>query len=166
MARFTPSDWQQPSLLDRLTDDRPDQRTGSPRVLTRRGLEERVRSELSHLLNASSLESTSLLSELPHVRATGLNYGIRDLTGCTRSGVSPAEIEQRIRSAILRFEPRLIARTLSVTCSSSARRAGRTSIELRIEAELACRPVPEHLRFSTVLNLEDGEATIKLDARN
>jgi type VI secretion system protein ImpF len=124
-------------------------------------LKARVQEELSSLLNATNFESVEELSAYPAVMETSLNYGIRDLTGRTRSGISASELERGVEEAIVRFEPRIIRETLKVSCSTFATSTGRTSLEIRIEGDLRCRPLPEALRLRTLLNLEDGEAVIE-----
>lgn len=161
--RLTRASLALPSLLDRLADDRPDQKIGKPRALSRAGLAERVRAELTHLLNCASLESILDLEDYPAVATTGLNYGIRDLTGRTRTGVSLNFLERNVREAIVRFEPRLAESSLVVSCSMIVRRGMAPSLGLKIEGRLAGSPASELLRLNSVLQLEDGEARVEID---
>jgi len=59
MAELAPRERLQPSLLDRLTDDEPDQEVESRerRVLSVRGLREGVLRDLAWLLNTTNLLS-------------------------------------------------------------------------------------------------------------
>lgn len=118
MAELTTTERLQPSLLDRLTDAAPSQREESreQRVISATRLRECVIRDLSWLLNAVNLETSRLLEAHPQVRSSVLNYGIPDLAGVAVAGIDAAALQQRIREAILAFEPRLIPRRCASVC--------------------------------------------------
>lgn len=159
---LAPKEKLQPSLLDRLTDDRPDLRTSVAAlpVMTMSQLRARVRTELACLMNATCLEAVQDLSEYPEVRASGLNYGVPDLSGKTGSGLSLQRTEEDVIAAIHRYEPRLMRDTVHVS-SKMGGTEGRNSLAIEIRAELWGRPLPEKLAFRTLFSLEDGEATVE-----
>lgn len=162
MAGLTPREKLQPSLLDRLTDDRPDQKVspGGPPVLSMAQLRARVRVELSCIMNATRLETVQDLSEFPHVRASGINYGIPDLSGKTASGMSSQKIEKDVKEAILRYEPRLMSETVQVNSTVGGKNIN-NSLVVEIAAELWGNPLPEKMKLRTLFSLEDGEATVE-----
>ena len=77
MAGLTPKEKLQPSLLDRLTDLRPDVRTNTAgvRVLSVDELREGVRRDLGALFNATALETVAV--EEQHEGRLGAPFGRR-----------------------------------------------------------------------------------------
>jgi type VI secretion system protein ImpF len=75
------------------------------------------------------------------------------------AGVDLIELERRLREAIHRFEPRLIAETVkvrAVTVDEMHRRA----LTFQIDAQLWSQPAPLHLLLKTEMDLESGETTV------
>jgi type VI secretion system protein ImpF len=149
----------QPSLLDRLTDRDPgnQQESRDRRVISESRLRASVIRDLEWLLNTASLDSTYDLEAFPAVRASTLNYGIPDLAGVVASSIEPAELEQSIRRAILRFEPRLMADSVRVSLTADQGSFDHNVLMLRIEANLWAEPLPVSLYLRTELDLEQGQ---------
>ncbi|AAM38978.1 type VI secretion system baseplate subunit TssE [Xanthomonas citri pv. citri] len=162
MAELTTTERLQPSLLDRLTDAAPSQREESreQRVISATRLRECVIRDLSWLLNAVNLETSRPLEAHPQVRSSVLNYGIPDLAGVAVSGIDAAALQQRIRQAILAFEPRLIPETLRVSVHADAARMDRRSLLFTIESEMWAQPLPLNLYLKTALDLETGRLDV------
>ncbi len=85
MAELTPQDRLQPALLDRLTDDEPEQEAGaarSARHVARQQLRQAVLRDLAWLFNTTRLEPSI---DLGDVRRTSersvLNFGLPALSG-------------------------------------------------------------------------------------
>lgn len=168
MAELAPKERLQPSLLDRLTDDEPDQRRESleRRVLSVQKLSECVRRDLGFLLNSTQLSALQDLSDFPEVERSGVNYGIPDLAGRPASTIDSMAMARRIKRAILDFEPRLIARSLKVEVVVDSDSHSPNALHFDIQADMWCQPVPLRLYLRTDLNLEDGEALVReADAR-
>src|ERR1700754_420928 len=110
MAELTSQERLQPSLLDRLTDAQPEQPEESreQRVITAARLRECVTRDIAWLLNCTRQWSSDELAEHPEVDSSVLNFGIPDLTGTELSGIDAGVLQNRIRAALLNFEPRLI----------------------------------------------------------
>lgn len=70
--------------------------------------------DIRWLLNTRCQPSFSSVHLYKHVATSTLNYGLRDMVGVIESQVDPEEIAQAVRSAILRYEPRIIPASLSV----------------------------------------------------
>ena len=106
----------QPSLLDRLTDDAPTVLTEprEARVLTKGQLRTAVLRDLAALMNAICLGAGDDLSAYPEVERSVLNYGMPAFAGETASTLDVHDLEEGIRGAILRFEPRVLPNTLLV----------------------------------------------------
>lgn len=162
MAGLTPKEKLQPSLLDRLTDLRPDVRTNTAgvRVLSVDELREGVRRDLGALFNATALETVVDLSDYPNVQRSTLNFGMPDLSGKTASGVDLEELERSLGRAIHDFEPRLLEDTVKVVSDASDGRSHNLMIAT-IEAELWSQPLPQKLLLRTELDLENGEVKLE-----
>jgi type VI secretion system protein ImpF len=161
MAELTQKERLQPSLLDRLADDDPRQ-TGESReqrVLSLRQLRESILRDLAWLLNTENLESVHDLDGLPDVRNSVLNFGIPTMAGSTASGTRTDELERTIRTAILAFEPRLLADTVEVH-ATAIDQMNRQALTIEIEAEMWAQPVPLRMFLRTELDLETGEVQV------
>jgi type VI secretion system protein ImpF len=162
MAELTPQERLQPSLLDRLTDLAPAEPAESreQRVITAARLRECVTRDIAALLNCTrqwSGDELDGLDGLDHVGNSVLNFGIPDLAGAALSGIDAAMLQNRIRVALLDFEPRLIAETVQVTVSVDDARMDSRSLSFRIEAQMWAQPMPLGLYLRTDVDLETGE---------
>jgi len=159
MAELTPQERLQPSLLDRLTDLAPAEREESreQRVITATRLRECVTRDIAALLNCTRQWDDDTLDGLEHVSNSVLNFGIPDLAGAALSGIDGAHLQNRVRVALLRFEPRLIADTVQVTISTDDERIDSRSLRFRIEAEMWAQPMPLGLYLRTDVDLETGK---------
>jgi type VI secretion system protein ImpF len=159
MAELTPQERLQPSLLDRLTDLAPAEPDESreQRVITAARLRECVTRDIAALLNCTRHWGGDELDGLDHVGNSVLNFGIPDLAGAALSGIDAAILQNRIRVALLDFEPRLIAETVQVTVSVDDTRMDSRSLSFRIEAQMWAQPMPLGLYLRTDVDLETGE---------
>jgi type VI secretion system protein ImpF len=162
VAELTPSERLQPSLLDRLTNDTPDQlrESGEKRVLSLERLRECVRRDLAWLLNTPNLACVQDLSEYPEVERSTLNFGIPDLTGRTALSLDQPALVRILRRAICDYEPRLLRDTVKVEVAVDPERHGTNTMRFHIEAELWSQPLPLRLYLQTDVDLEDGEARV------
>lgn len=162
MPELTSQERLQPSLLDRLTDtDRGN--TTEPRerrVLSLQRLKAAVLRDLAWLLNTGHYEAMESLDAYPDVRNSVLNYGMPDLTGQSVAGMDTSRIERIVREAILKFEPRINARTLKVTVTVAPGRMSRNAMRFDIEGELWAQPTPMALFLKTELDLESGKVNV------
>ena len=156
MAELAPRERLQPSLLDRLTDDEPDQQVEARerRVLSMRGLRDGVLRDLAWLLNTTNLLSVSPQHRLPHLANSVLNYGLPDLSGASLAGMDTADLERAIRQAIWDFEPRLIRSSVSVKALPAS--SSIAKIDFEIEADMWAQPYPERLYIRTELDLDQA----------
>lgn len=161
MAELAPRERLQPSLLDRLSDDEPDN-AAEPRerrVLSLRTLREGVLRDLAWLLNTTNLLSTIDAVKLPHIASSVLNYGMPDISGVSASSMNPAQLERAIRQAIWDFEPRLIRASVSVK-ARAGEASERNKLTFEIEADLWAQPYPERLHLKTELDLDSAAMTL------
>ena len=153
----------QPALLDRLTDDEPEQRqeTESLRVMSKTQLRQAVLRDLGALFNAvqplgDEAEPYPLLAE------SVLNFGLPSLSGQLASKLDIGGLENAIRQAILRFEPRILADTLQVTALEASNVLDTHNvIEFEIRGHLWSQPVPLEILLRTQLDLEAGQIEMR-----
>ena len=153
----------QPALLDRLTDDEPDKKVESreQRAISLSRLRNAILRDLSWLLNATHMEATEDLSEIPLVASSVLNYGLPSLAGTSLAQLGSDEVCASIREAILRYEPRLLPNSVQVNLTQgSFGDDNHNTIALEIDAQLWCQPLPLQMYMKTELDLEIGSARV------
>jgi type VI secretion system protein ImpF len=162
MADLTPQERLQPSLLDRLTDEEPDesQEARNRRVLSISRLRESVLRDLAWLLNSTNMVRENLAVEHPHVAKSVLNFGLPDLAGLTSSTIDVSEIERLVRQAIWDFEPRILRHSLRVRAHASDDQMNHNALVFEITGELWAQPVPLELFLKTEIDLENGEFSV------
>ena len=151
-----------PSLLDRLTDDNPDQ-SREPRAgrdFSADKLREVVARDLSWLMNTTQLSVTQELTDYPLVEQSVLNYGVPDLAGKNISAVDVFGLQQNLKRSILHFEPRLIGDTLEVRLVQQLKSKSHNCFTFEIKGELRAGPIPEKLSLRTQVNLENGSVSM------
>ena len=167
MAELTTQERLQPSLLDRLTDDEPDQTNESRdrRVLSLPRLREAVLRDLAWLLNTTHYEVVEELTNYPHVARSVLNYGVPELTGTSISGLDSLAIARRVRECILAFEPRLRRQSVEVRVTNASDDVHHNrALEFEIVGELLSKPITLQLFLKTEIDLDNGTVEI-VDAR-
>lgn len=162
MAELTQKERLQPSLLDRLTDEEPEQLNESreKRVLSTHKLRQSVLRDVSWLLNAGSLEAVKNLERYPEVAKSVVNYGIKNLAGSSVSGSNLAEIEKAVKQAIQHFEPRILQDSLNIQMTSAEDEMNQLAIVFDIEADLWAQPLPLHLYLRTEINKVTGDVSL------
>lgn len=163
MPEPVPQDRLQPALLDRLTDEHPDQRREPPdaRTLSKSRLRQAVLRDLAWLFNTVKLESTVDFSGLAHARRSVLNYGMAALSGKTASTLDAVALTNVIRQAILDFEPRIVPTTLRVrTMVDAGQLDHHNVIGVEIQGHLWAQPVPLELLVRTDIDIETGRVEI------
>lgn len=162
MADLTPSERLQPCLLDRLTDDEPNQQQESrmKRVMSLQRYRQAVLRDLAWLLNTYANAEQDRLDEFEEIPSSVLNYGVQNGAGITASSVSADEMRYRLTEAIQRFEPRIIANTIAITLDIDPEAMTRRSIRFEIRGDLWSEPLPESLFIATELDLETGKSKL------
>jgi type VI secretion system protein ImpF len=162
MAELTPKERLQPSLLDRLTDDEPDQKLESrdKRILSPDKLRDSVRRDLTWLLNTPSLATVADLEEYPEVERSTVNFGLPELTGRAAASLEIAQLERMLRRAILDFEPRLLKDSVNVRLVADPDQMNHNAMRFDIEADLWSEPIPLRLYLRTELDLENGDVKV------
>ena len=162
-SKLSEGDRLQPALLDRLTDDEPEQKTESAQnaVVSKARLKRTVLRDLVWLLNTTSHHTSDQLSNYPEVRNSVVNFGIPVLSGKNFSGVDWRELEHQIRNAILTFEPRILPDSLTVKALTPADMLGHHNLlQFEVHGELWSMPFPIELLLRSELDLETGSVKV------
>jgi type VI secretion system protein ImpF len=167
VAELTQKERLQPSLLDRLTDDEPQQQVESRdrRVLSPARLRECVRRDLTWLLNTTHLQAVQSLREYPSANSSVINFGMPDLTGQTASSVDLRALERVLVQVIGAFEPRLLKSSVKVRLFADETKMSHNALVFDIEAELWAQPLPLRLFLRTEIDLENGGVVVSEGAR-
>ncbi|OHB63776.1 MAG: hypothetical protein A2Y76_14795 [Planctomycetes bacterium RBG_13_60_9] len=162
MAELMPKELLQPCLLDRLTDDDPqNSREGRhERVVSVKQFRQAVLRDLRMLLNSKRRPPEDPICDFDHARSSVLNYGIPDVYGHTVSATEPAEVERLIRQAIETFEPRIAADSLVVRITGPEKPEAGRCLMFEIAGDLWAHPAPDHLLWETEVDLESGHCTL------
>lgn len=167
MAELTAQDRLQPALLDRLTDDEPDQLQESreKRVLSMSRLRGCVLRDLAWLFNSSRPLSPDDMERCPFAACSVINFGIPPLAGLTIRILDINMLENLFRQSIIDFEPRILGNTLRVRTNLKSAHMSHNSLTFEIEGELWGQPLPQQLYLKTEIDLESGQVTIEEETR-
>lgn len=145
-------------------------------VVTADVLREAVRRDIEMLFNIERLEASYLLSEhetlstedpvdllrdYPEIRRSVLNYGVPSFSGRRGSDFDKDALARELKEVLAIFEPRLKRDSIRVTVSVG----DKTGLRIGIDALLMLTPVPERLRLSTMIDLDDGRAMTRIEER-
>ena len=120
-----------------------------------------VKRDLTWLFNTSNMCEDELLKEsYGEIESSVLNYGLPDLTGKTASSINVIELEEIIKQTILRFEPRIIPKTLEVRVREDEDSMENNSLAFEISGDIWKDPVPVHLHLMTQMDLESGNIAV------
>ncbi|MBK1705557.1 type VI secretion system baseplate subunit TssE [Halochromatium glycolicum] len=150
----------QPSLLDRLTDDHPEERTEPPanHFLSVQQLRRFVQRDIGWLFNACNMEKA--VSGYDEVERSVLNFGIPDLAGFTVSSLDIGVLEAAIRTALERYEPRLIRHSIRLHAELDPESMNHNTLILHIACDLWAQPAPLELVLRTALDFESGNVAV------
>ena len=151
----------QPSLLDRLTDQRPGEQkeTRDSRVIDLNRLREIIQRDLSWLLNTHNAESHIDVEKFPAVAQSVLNFGLAEVAGEHSTGEKAEAIRRSIERAIAIYEPRIIEGSVDVLLSDGEEDAQMT-VGLDIRADMWAQPMPLELYLRSKVDLTTGEVAV------
>lgn len=158
MAELSLQERLQPSLLDRLTDNEPEStvEARAQRILSINRLKRSVLRDLAWLLNSGNLAEIEDLSDYPEVTKSVINYGVAGVAGTSATSADIPLLEKRVRQAIIDFEPRILAKSLSVKVVLDDEKLSQKMLTFQIEGQLWAQPLPVSLYLSTDVDLESG----------
>ena len=106
-------------------------------------------------------DPTSQLADFPEVRASVLNYGVPSFSGHMGSDFDKDDLAREIKAVLNIYEPRLKKESVKVRVRSGEK----TGLRIDIDGVLLLSPVPERLRLSTSIDLDNGQAMTALEVR-
>ncbi len=137
-------------------------------------LREAVRRDIEMLFNIERMEADFLLtdnerrttqtteqqlSDFPQVRTSVLNYGVPSFSGRRGSDFNKDDLERELRHVLNTYEPRLKRNTVRVKVSIGEK----TGMRIDIDGVLLLSPVPERLKLSTAIDLDNGQAATTIE---
>lgn len=150
-----------PSLLDRLLDNAPARNSERPESYAPdgEGMRRIIQRDLSRLLNTTSLDDEIDNKRHPAAAASVINYGIRALSGAYLADRSWEDIEKLIRTAIIRFEPRLIPESLRIRPLDGREPLRYNKLKFEINGLVQWSPYPLEFRIQSTFDIESNQAT-------
>jgi type VI secretion system protein ImpF len=133
------------------------------RVMSLERLKQSVLRDLAWLLNTEYLEAACSLDGYAEVKASVLNYGIPSIVGLTLTDLDDpmrGGLAKTLRDAIVRFEPRLDPDSIVVRTHADKQQLDGRTLTFEIEAELIAEPAPLRLLLTSVVDLENGHASL------
>ncbi|HTN49670.1 MAG TPA: type VI secretion system baseplate subunit TssE [Burkholderiaceae bacterium] len=163
MPELTLQERLQPALLDRLTDDAPDRKIEPPeaRVINTTRLRAAVLRDLRWLLNAVRPREADVPAGYPYAAQSVLCFGLPALTGETSSTLDGVALQQSIREAILRYEPRVLPDSLVVEVIGSPGGLEHNVIGIEIRGHLWAQPIPLEILLRADVDLEDATYDVR-----
>lgn len=159
MARTIPECIITQSLLDRLTDEEPANRTDAPvtRPQSFRQFKTALKRDLEWLLNTRRTP-TPAPESLRYLPRSLYNFGLPDISSLTsNSSRDRNRLQWLLETVVNTFEPRIAGARVVM----EAPLAGTRTLRFRIEGLMRVDPAPEHVAFDTVLELTSGEYQVK-----
>ena len=156
------SDRLQPSLLDRLTDNEPSEKTErrDDRIIDLRELREILQRDLVWLLNTSDSSATIDTERYPLTAKSVLNYGMKDVAG-DYSTVERAEIIRKsMIHAIQAHEPRIHPGSIDVQLRLG-QDTKQSIVSYDIRADMWAQPLPMELYLRSQVDVTTGELDLQ-----
>lgn len=152
-----------PSLLDRLTDDAPFKQSEHPRAYAPdgAGMLRIIQRDLSLLLNTTNLQDEILDTHYPEAANSVMNYGIPALSGNYDNDRMRVAVEKLIRTAILRYEPRLIPDSVAVRVITGRESSSYNVLRLEISGLMQWSPYPLEFKVQSAYDFELNRMTLE-----
>jgi type VI secretion system protein ImpF len=128
-------------------------------AVTEGQLREQLSIDLNSLLNTINMETGFDLGEFPRVRESILNYGIPEISNRSIDEDRVGDIVDEIRTALLLYEPRLVADALIVTRDMTIAPYS-LNIRFLVSGEMACDPAAVAVEFVADIEIDTGKMRI------
>jgi len=152
-----------PYALKRLTDYDPSEKIErNQSLITEKQLKEDIFENIDMLFNSRSHASLAEMKGYEEVEDSVLGYGISDFCGRQSSTSSREALRAHIFRQIGLFEPRLDAASINIELLDT-KGGDATSMEFRIGGIIKTKEVNQEIIFISKLNLESGNAELRLE---
>lgn len=143
-------------------------------VVTANVLREAVRRDIEALFNTERMQSRMILSDLerhmvedqedvlasfPLVRQSVLNFGVPSFAGRRATDFDIDDLKRQLKEVVVVFEPRFKPESVRIAIHPGEKLGFRVGIE----GILMLSPVPERLRLSTTIDLDNGRAATVIE---
>lgn len=118
-----------------------------------------ARVTLSHSERGGFEDPEDVIADFPNVRRSVLNYGVPAYSGRRSRDFDADALARELREVVATFEPRLKRDTIRVRVEAD----DRLGVKIRIDGTLLLSPVPERMRLSTTIDLDNGRAATLLE---
>ena len=145
---------------ERILASRRSSATGR-RSLSDSALKALLAEDLEALLNTVNLESASpeLISDLPAVRKSILNFGLKDMADKTVDEADRINgIRDDLLAALRAYEPRLLYETMEV--NRDEENEDDLTIRFVVNSDMRADPIPTSIEFVTEVELDTGDIKI------
>ncbi|MGL4231655.1 MAG: type VI secretion system baseplate subunit TssE [Casimicrobium sp.] len=152
-----------PALLDRLIDDEPAKRTEAEysRSMNRGAYRQSVLRDMRWLFNAVNAEAEIDFEGFPQAQNSTINFGLPGVAGQRFSELDWIKIENMMRDAVVRFEPRVLPDSVEVKAITSADTTGHHNLlAFEIRGQLWSEPYPLDLLLRSQIDLESGVVSV------
>lgn len=140
---------------ERVIANRNSMRRGTTESVLKRDLG----TDLGSLVDTINLASAIALDELPYVSRSVLNYGLPDLSPITVGTDGVDIIGVNLKAALLRHEPRLNRKSLSVQRNGDGEDPGQR-VRFKVHAELISRPLDIPVEFFAEVDVGAGKVFV------
>ena len=111
-----------------------------------------VMRDLRWLLNTRCQPKSALVHAFKNVESSTVNYGLQDLVGSLESQIEPEDMVMAVKTAIVRFEPRIIASSVVVALVGGSHSFNADFFSVEIQGDLWALPVNEPLTLRSLWN--------------
>jgi type VI secretion system protein ImpF len=152
----------QPSLLDRLTDDNPNEfkERREDRVIDVRRLRDIIQRDLSWLLNTMNAGKQLDQNLHPNVGRSVLNFGVEQVAGGYSTAHRAELIRKSMLEAIQAFEPRIHSGSLDVELRIDADNR-QSIVSFDIRADMWAQPMPIELYLRSQVDVTSGKLVLE-----
>jgi type VI secretion system protein ImpF len=112
--------------------------------------------DIMSLLNCRVFAELPNLNNYPEVVNSVVNYGVGSSIGLTVSMINVDSIISRLRNAIIRFEPRIVASTLKVGVTNIDKPDSVRKLSIEISGQLIVPGYLDEIRLQTEIEVDTG----------
>ncbi len=151
-----------PMLLERLTDNQPEHadETRDNQDISRQRLQTSILTNLQTLMNCTRPRFSPPGQDDKHIGSSTLNFGMPPLAGKLISEIRRQDIAADIKTAIRRFEPRIMAAGLRVNSHPPSPSGAQQILSFTIQGYFYWRPEHAEFLFYSHMDLETGHVRL------
>jgi type VI secretion system protein ImpF len=153
-----------PTLFDRLIDEEPysSNESADAYTISKKDLKYIVQRDLSFLLNTTNYDKEIDWTYHNQVQNSVLNYGIPPLMGGYFNDITWENLEEKLRTTILFFEPRIIPESLELKLLSNHKGTIKdyNIVNFEIFGKIHALPYPIAFTIQSMIDLESNRVSL------